>query len=128
MCIFNLKTAEKQIAKEDIVVLKVIKIDDKGKLISPIFDDEVWQLGNEKTIDLKIIRDGFEYHKELYMSTEGFYSFHKDSDPKYCTFCFSHVNNNKLEVYEAIIPKGAEYINVGSVFCSNKLKLIKKIL
>jgi hypothetical protein len=126
MCISNLKTNTKQIAEEDIPVLKVIKVDDKKKLRSPIFDNEIWQVGDEKTVNLKIICDGFEYPRKLYRSTEGLYSFHKDSDPKYCALVFSYTSN-KLEVYEAIIPKGAEYINEGSRFCSNKLKLIKKV-
>ncbi len=82
MCISNLKTNTKQIAEEDIPVLKVIKVDDKKKLRSPIFDNEIWQVGDEKTVNLKIICDGFEYPRKLYRSTEGLYSFHKDSDPK----------------------------------------------
>ena len=40
MCISNLNESKKQIAEEDIPVLKVIKVD-KNKLKSPVFDDKV---------------------------------------------------------------------------------------
>jgi hypothetical protein len=40
---------------------------------------------------------------------------------------FGHLGKS-LEVYEAIISKGAEYIKEGNQFCSNRLKLIKRVL
>ncbi len=126
MCISNLNSNKKETAEEDITVLKVVIRDNKNKLRSPIFTEEVWQVGDEKTVDLKVIHDGFEYPNKSYRTTEGLYSYHKDNDPKYCALTFMYMGN-KLEVYEAVIPKGAEYINVGGQFCSNKLKLIKKI-
>lgn len=126
MCISNLKTSEKQIAEEDITVLKVIKRDNKNKLISPVFSD-FWNIGVERIVDFKIIRDCFEYPKDLYRTTTGFYSFDSSCDPKFCSMVFGHLGKG-LEVYEAIISKGAEYIKEGNQFCSNRLKLIKRVL
>lgn len=126
MCISNLKTSEKQIAEEDITVLKVVKRDSKNKLTSPIFFD-VWNIGVEKEVDFKIIRDCFEYPKDLYRTTTGFYSYDSSCDPKFCSITFGHLGKG-IEVYEAVIQKGAEYIKEGSQFCSNKLKLIKRVL
>jgi hypothetical protein len=127
MCISNLKTSEKQIAEEDITVLKVVKRDSKNRLTSPIFSD-VWYIGVEKEVDFKIIRDCFEYPpKDLYRTTTGLYSYNSSCDPKFCSITFGHLGKG-IEVYEAVIQKGAEYIKKGSQFCSNKLKLIKRVL
>lgn len=126
MCISNLKTYEKQIAEKDIIVLKVIKRDNKNRLISPVFSD-VWDIGIERIVGFKIIRDCFEYPKDLYKTTTGFYSFDSSCDPKFCSMAFGHLGKG-LEVYEATISKGAEYIKEGNQFCSNRLKLIKRVL
>lgn len=123
MCLSNLKDNKKLIAEEDITVLKVVK-KNKGKLCSPVFDTEIWKVGDEKTVDLNIIIDEFEYPTKLYRTTTGLYSYDSSCDPKYCSLVFSY-SGKDLEVYEAIIPKGSEYIKVGSQYCSNKLKLIK---
>lgn len=120
MCLSSLKDNNKLIAEEDIVVLKVIK-KNKGKLCSPIFDTEIWKVDEEKTVNFNIIKDGFEYPKTSYRTTTGLYSFDNSCDPKYLSLSI----NSTLEVYEAIIPKGSEYIKVGNQYCSNKLKLIK---
>lgn len=123
MCLSNLKDDKKQIAEEDITVLKAIK-KNKEKLCSPIFDTEIWKVNEEKIVNFSIIKDGFEYPKTSYRTTTGLYSFDNSCDPKYLALSI----NSTLEVYEAIIPAGSEYIKVGSQYCSNKLKLIKKIL
>lgn len=126
MCLSNLKDDKKQTTQEDITVLKVVK-KNKGKLCSPVFDIEIWKIDEEKVVDFSIIKDGFEYPKTSYRTTTGLYSYDSSCDPKYCSLVFSY-SGKDLEVYEAIIPAGSEYIKVGSQYCSNKLKLIKKIL
>ena len=122
MCLSGLKDSNKQIADKDITVLKAIK-KNKEKLCSPIFDTEIWKVDEEKVVNFNIIKDGFEYPKISYRTTTGLYSYDSSCDPKYLSLSF----NGSLEVYEAIIPAGSEYIKVGSQYCSNKLKLIKKV-
>lgn len=125
MCISNLKNNNKVIADKDIPVLKVVK-KKNGKLFSPIFDTEAWRIGEEKTINLSIILDLFDYPENLYRTTTGLYSFDKNCNPKYCSSAFSY-SGIDLEVYEAVIPKGSEYIKDGNQYCSNKLKLVSII-
>lgn len=131
MCIFNLTDNEKEIATKEIKVLKVIKKDKiKGLLKSPIFDDELWKIGEEKVVEFNIIEDRFEFRdKRRYQTTTGIYSYEYDlsCDTNLYLSFFSFFGKD-LEIYEAIIPENAEYIKEGNQYCSNKLKLIKRII
>ncbi len=129
MCIFGLDSDKKEITKEDIKVLKVIKTKNK-KLCSPIFSDEIWEIGIVKEVDFQINEDKFEFRSNKYLTTTGIYSFDISKDPKICLLLFSFFGNEKgdnLKIYEAEIPQGAEYIKTKEgTCCSNKLKLIKE--
>jgi hypothetical protein len=129
MCL-NLDQPEKRIAEKEIKVLKVLGRDKNNKLVSPIFD-ETWKSGEEKQTDLTIIIDKFEYPREAYRTTFGYYSFSNILSPDECkgriVSCKANLSLT-FEVWEAIIPIGSEYIKKGNQFCSNKLKLIKRVL
>ena len=128
MCIFGLNSKDKEIATENIKVLKVIKTKNKN-LCSPIFSDEIWEIGVVKEVDFQISEDKFEFRSNKYLTTTGIYSFDISKDPKICLLLFSFFGNEKgdnLKIYEAEIPQGAEYIKHGNQYCSNKLKLIKE--
>lgn len=127
MCIFGLNSKDKEIATEDIKVLKVI-IERNGKLLSPVFSDEIWEIGLEKIVDFDIHEDKFEFRKDRYLTTTGIYSFDVSCNPNLCLALFRFWGtNSELRIYAAIIPKDAEYIKHGNQYCSNKLKLISEI-
>lgn len=122
MCI-NLKTHEKQVASEEIEVIKVVNRDDKNRLCSPIFNG-FYEPNIERVDSLNIVPDGFT--KEEYRTTSGLYSFTKDSGLEECKYLFRCYGDN-IEVWNGKIPKDAEYVKCGNMYCSDKLVLTSKI-
>lgn len=129
MCL-NLDNPEKRIAEKEIKVLKVLGRDKNNKLISPIYRTEVWDVSTEKLTELNVIIDKFEYPREAYRTTSGYYSFSNILDPNKCKENIggtSSLGLKKLEVWEAIIPIGSEYVRRNNVICSNRIKLVSKV-
>ena len=126
MCI-NLDQPEKRVAEKEIKVLKVLCRDKNNKLVSPIFD-ETWKPGEEKQTNLTVIIDKFEYPREAYRTTSGYYSFSNILSPDECKGKIASCKATlTFEVWEAIIPIDSEYVRRNNVICSNKLRLIKKL-
>ncbi len=128
MCI-NLDQPEKWIAEKEIKVLKVLGRDKNNKLVSPIFD-EIWKPKEEKQTDLIVIIDKFEYPREAYRTTSGYYSFSNILSPDECKGRIVSCKANlflTFEVWKAIIPTGSEYVKRNNVICSNRIKLVSKV-
>lgn len=128
MCL-NLDRPEKRIAEKEIKVLKVLGRDKNNKLVSPIFD-ETWKPGEEKQTNLTVIIDKFEYPREAYRTTSGYYSFSNILSPDECKGRIVSCKANlslRFEVWEAVIPIGSEYVRRNNVICSNKIKLVSKV-
>lgn len=130
MCLRGLNSKKTKIAEEDIVVLKILAKDKKNILHSPIYSIEIWDIGEEKEANFCIIQDDglipHTYYPTFYRTLKGLYSFNRNIDINWCINSMSYVKNT-LETYEAVIPKGSIYVNTNNQFCSNKLKIIKKI-
>jgi hypothetical protein len=126
MCL-NLDRPEKRIAEKEIRVLKVLGRDKNNKLVSPIFD-EIWKPKEEKQTDLIVIIDKFEYPREAYRTTSGYYSFSNILSPDECKGrIVSCKANLTFEVWEAVIPIDSEYVRRNNVICSNRIKLVSKV-
>ena len=83
MCIFGLNSENKETAAKNIKVLKVVKVQN-GRLCSPVFSDELWGIGIEKSVEFCIHEDKFELETGKYYTTTGIYSFDISCDPNIC--------------------------------------------
>lgn len=114
MCLYTFAT-DRWIADRDIICFKVL---DKN-LCSPYLNKK-YELNKtyKEKIDFKPTDAGL-------VTTTGLYTYTNLVISDY--FKTNFLSNKNLDCYEAIIPKGSEYITDGQEYCSNTLTVICKL-
>lgn len=114
MCLYTFSN-NRWIADKDIICFKVL---DKN-LCSPYLNKK-YELNKtyKEKIDFKPASYGL-------ITTTGLYTYTKSAFSNY--FKNKSFFNKKFDYYEAIIPKGSEYVTDGHEYCSNTLTVICKL-
>lgn len=112
MCLYTFAT-DRWIADRDIICFKVL---DKN-LCSP-YHNKKYELNKtyKEKIDFIPTSGGLA-------TTTGLYTYTKSAFSSY----FKNNSLTRFDYYEAIIPKGSEYITDGQEYCSNTLTVICKL-
>ena len=122
MCIRSTRILEKEVAKRDIKVYKVLYRykTDENTLFPPYYSSITYKVGVEAESLLdSCIPTG--WWSSTFETGQGLYSYKKKSGAKYLKTIY-----RQAKIYKCIIPKGSTFITDGEQYVSDKLIVNKK--
>lgn len=122
MCLIPKESAK--IAKEDVVVYKILIKDSYGSYMSP-FRGAIYQIGELKTANIKYDKQLLPvYHHEIYgtVINEGLHAYTTEASAVLKSFLIA----TTTFVAKAIVPKGAMYVlGIIDDIVSTQLKIVE---